>query len=59
MLPVSDAAACTTRVPARESGAGSGTPAGADPAAALMVGDRLRTDALGGVDAGLAGGQGS
>ncbi|UOW04691.1 HAD family hydrolase [Clavibacter michiganensis] len=30
--------------------------AGVDPADAVMVGDRLRTDALGGVDAGLAGG---
>ncbi|RII98646.1 HAD family hydrolase, partial [Clavibacter michiganensis subsp. insidiosus] len=30
--------------------------AGADPADAVMVGDRLRTDAVGAVDAGLAGG---
>ena len=30
--------------------------AGVDPADAVMVGDRLRTDALGAVDAGLAGG---
>jgi putative hydrolase of the HAD superfamily len=30
--------------------------AGVDPADAVMVGDRLRTDALGGADAGLAGG---
>ncbi len=30
--------------------------AGVAPADAVMVGDRLRTDALGGVDAGLAGG---